>query len=125
METAVQLELERARSCLQAAEVLADAGLHADAVSRAYYALFHAATALLVRIGRSVRNHDGVRAVVAEQFIRPGTLDRRFDRLMARIAADRQDAEYNVAATFTAADAREDIDGAADFLAEVKRLLTS
>jgi uncharacterized protein (UPF0332 family) len=58
----VELEIERAKQCLRSAEILAAAGQHTDAVSRAYYAAFHAACALLASIGRSVRTHDGASA---------------------------------------------------------------
>src|SRR3989442_1696731 len=82
----------RARGALAAAETLAGAGHHADAVSRAYYAMFHAACALLASIGRTSRTHDGLRALVAEHFVRPGLLDPRLARLLAHAAADRGDA---------------------------------
>jgi len=39
------LELERAIDCLRSAEILAAAAQHGDAISRAYYADFHAACA--------------------------------------------------------------------------------
>ena len=38
---------QRAQRSLDAARLLADSGYAADAVSRAYYAMFYAATALL------------------------------------------------------------------------------
>jgi uncharacterized protein len=117
------LELDRARSCLKSAELLADAGHHADAISRAYYAVFHAASALLTSIGRSARTHDGLRALVSEHFIRPGVLGAEHGRAMARLAGDRSDADYNVAAVFTDGDVREDLTSAAAFIAAVERIL--
>jgi hypothetical protein len=103
------LELARARTSLQAARVLADAGLGADSVSRAYYAIFHAASALVASIGRTARTHDGLRALVGEHFIRAGLLGSEHGRTLSRIAGDRNDADYNVAATFSIADVEEDI----------------
>lgn len=117
-------ELRKARRFEAAARHLAAGGFHEDAVSRAYYAVFHGACALLATIGRTIRTHDGLRAVIGEHFIRPGVIDARFGRLLARAAADRNDADYNAAATFTAEDAKEALDRTADFLAEVERLVT-
>ncbi len=119
----VAFELERARQLLGAAEVLRQSGYHADAVSRAYYAIFHASTALLASIGRTVRTHDELRAAIGEHFIRPGTLAPRYGRLLARTAADRNDADYNTATTFTAEDAGESIAAAREYVAAVEGIV--
>jgi uncharacterized protein (UPF0332 family) len=113
------LELARARRMLEAATALHGLGFHEDAVSRAYYAVFHAASALLATIGRTVRTQDGLRAAIGQHFVRAGLLEPRFARVLARVAADRNDADYNAAAAFgpedslaTIADARAFVDAA-------------
>jgi uncharacterized protein (UPF0332 family) len=121
--SSAELELEKAARALASARVCAEAGIHDAAVSRSYYAVFHAASALLATIGRTVRTHDGLRSAIGEHFIRPGTLPPRFGRLLARIAADRNDADYNAASTFTADDAREAIDAAAEVLEAAARVV--
>lgn len=122
-QSSAELELQKAKRMLAAAEHLARGGFHEDAVSRAYYAVFHASCALLASIGRTVRTHDGLRAAVAEHFVRPGKLPARFGRLLARAAADRNDADYNSAATFGANDSAEAIEGASEALAAVEAAL--
>ncbi|MBK8977598.1 MAG: HEPN domain-containing protein [Planctomycetes bacterium] len=117
------LHLARAREALQAARVLTAAGHHADGVTRAYFAVYHAGCALLASIGRFARTHDGVRALVAEHFVRPGTLGREHGRVLARLAADRGEADYNVAAEFSREDAEQDVQLADAFLAAVDALL--
>jgi uncharacterized protein (UPF0332 family) len=119
----IDLELERARSALSAARVLLATNHFPDAISRAYYAMFHAACALLASIGRDARSHDGVRALVAEHFIRPGLLSVSQGRALSRMAGDRNDADYNVASVFEADDVAQDIEIAASFLLEVEQLL--
>ena len=121
----VELELEKSASALASAELCRTGGFHDAAVSRAYYAVFHAATALLASIGRSVKTHDGLRAAVAEHFVRPGVLPPKFGRLLARSAADRNDADYNAAASFASEDAQEAIDGARELLEAVRMLLAT
>lgn len=113
----------RAREALAAARVLLSAGLHADAVSRAYYAVFHGAQALLASIGRSARTHDGVRTLVSEHFIRSGRLSPAHGRAFARSAADRGDADDDPDAVFTHEIATESIDTAESFLSAVDELL--
>ncbi len=123
--SAVVYELERARQALGAAELLHKGGYYADAVSRAYYAVFHAASALLASIGRLVRTHDGLRSAIGEHFVRPGRLPPRFGRLLARTAADRNDADYNTSSTFTAEDAQSTISDAREFVAMVEAIVAS
>lgn len=53
------IELELAANSLLAAAALLDLGLLVDAVSRLYYAVFHASRAVLVTRGRSARTHSG------------------------------------------------------------------
>lgn len=118
-------ELAKARRFLAAAQHLANGGFFEDAVSRAYYAVFHGGCALLATIGRTIRTHDGLRAVIGDHFVRPGLLDTRFARLLARAAADRNDADYNAGACFAAAEAQEALDRATEFLVEVERLVSN
>ena len=119
----IRLELERASQALTSARILVDAGQYADAISRAYYAMFHAACALLASIGRSARTHDGVRALVSEHFIRSGMMAHEHGRALSRMSGDRNDADYNVAALFSEQDAREDVALAEAFLLEASRLV--
>lgn len=118
-----ELELARADAALTSARLLTDAGQYADAVSRSYYAMFHAACALLASIGRTARTHDGLRALIAEHFIRPGVLAHEHGRALSRMAGDRGDADYNVAAVFSAQDAREDLAQAERFVAAARDIL--
>ena len=99
--------MERARERLRSAELLSAAGQRADAVSRAYYAVFH----------------DGLRPLIGEHFVRPGTLAPEHGRTLSRMAADRNDAEYDVAAVFSEADVGGDLTQAAAFLSAVQTLL--
>jgi hypothetical protein len=65
-------ELERADTCLSEARQLQQASLPYGAASRAYYAVFHAARALLFSIGIEAGSHKGVVAMIGDHFVRPG-----------------------------------------------------
>jgi hypothetical protein len=54
---AIEQELRQARLARQAAVALRGLGLHNDALSRLYYALFHTMTALLLTQGVEPRRH--------------------------------------------------------------------
>lgn len=81
----IRANLERAREALQAARVLSDAGLFDAAASRAYYAAFYAATALLLYEGRGFRKHTGVLGAIHQHFVRTGRLDQRWGKTINRL----------------------------------------
>ena len=116
-------ELRLAQETLQAARVLVLAGLHRHAVGRAYYAIFHAACALLASVGLRSRTHEGLRSLINEHFVRPGKLAAEHARAFRQTAGDRTDADYDASATFTEEDSRGDIARAEAFLSAVVALL--
>ena len=67
--------LERATSSLQAATLLRSAELPNDAASRAYYAVFHAASALLLAQNLEFKSHAGVLRAISLNFVKPGILE--------------------------------------------------
>lgn len=64
-------ELERANMCLNEARALYDASFPYGAASRAYYAVFHAATALLMSVGIQAKSHKGIVAMIWRTFRTP------------------------------------------------------
>jgi uncharacterized protein len=74
--TLVLAEWWRAGQALRAAEVLADAGYPADALSRAYYATLHAAKAALSVHNVVTVSHAAVRRMFGLHLIRTGEIER-------------------------------------------------
>ena len=56
----IQANFERAAKAVEAAEKLLSEGYYDFAASRAYYAVFYAATALLLKEGVEFSKHNGV-----------------------------------------------------------------
>ena len=86
-------ELEAAREALRAAEALLGLGLLRDASSRAYYAAFHGARAMLMSRGLQAKTHAGLLHVVNDQLVRGGAVaasvnDALTDLLALRATAD-------------------------------------
>jgi uncharacterized protein (UPF0332 family) len=117
-------ELSRADTCLLEARALQDAALPYGAASRAYYAVFHAARALLFSIGLQAATHKGVVSLIGEHFVRSGQLSPSMGRLISRMQRDREDADYVTGAVFTGEEAAQMIADAAQFLADARRLAT-
>ncbi len=81
---------------LRAAEQLLTLGLPNDAVSRAYYAAFHYARAVLLTEGLEPRTHRGLVALLEQQFVAPGRLARDVVSALARLQTFRSLADYDV-----------------------------
>jgi hypothetical protein len=119
----IAIQLARGSEALESAEILLAAAKHADAVSRAYYAAFHHASALLVMGGEQARRHGGVERLLQRDLVRTGKLDAAVARSYAHLLKDRQDADYGAETVFTAELAAERIAAARTFCAAARAIL--
>jgi uncharacterized protein (UPF0332 family) len=112
----VPLYLNRARQDLEAAKSNLERGFHAVAVTRAYYAMFYAANALLASKGISRSKHGAVLAAFGEHFAKTGLIEIEYAKALGHAFDARLDSDYDV--TFTA-----DRELAGDTLDEAQRFV--
>jgi uncharacterized protein (UPF0332 family) len=117
--------LKKADRALHAAETLLRAGDYESATGRAYYALLHAAQALLRESDLRYRKHAGVHTAFGEHFIKTGRMDVKYHRWLLDAFDDRLRADYDVEAPFEGPAAAGRIEQAREFLATVKKYLES
>jgi uncharacterized protein (UPF0332 family) len=122
-KTNIGAEWARAAGSLRAAGMLLDGGEHNDSVSRAYYAVFHAARSLLLTLGLEPQSHRGTGALLAQHFVATGILDRDLNRVLSRMQKFREEADYNRHFVFDRDEAAEELEAARGFLAAVKERL--
>jgi uncharacterized protein (UPF0332 family) len=109
---------------IESSRGLTAAGLYDDAVSRAYYAMFYAVNALLIRDGLNIGGkHSAVVAAFGREYARTGKVDPRYHQMLIQDFEWRQKADYDVywnadeeAARKRAQDARDLIDLVTDLL---------
>jgi len=70
-EKELQSLVDRARRSLRSARNILDDGDHDFAMSRAYYAMFYAATAALLSRGITRTKHTGVIAAFGQHLVKP------------------------------------------------------
>jgi uncharacterized protein (UPF0332 family) len=92
----IPLYLERARQDLEAAKGNLDQGFHGVAVTRAYYAMFYAASALLASEGVSRSKHSAVLAAFGEQFVKPGLIEAEYAKAFGYAFDARLDSDYDI-----------------------------
>jgi uncharacterized protein (UPF0332 family) len=120
-----RFELEKAKAALAAARALGGLGLWDDAISRGYYAAYHAATAALASAGLQARTHSGTHDLLFEHFVRNGPLERRVTKDLAALQRYREHADYSTTIRFDADSAAEEIERAGRIVLEVEELLRS
>ena len=69
-----------------------------NAVSRAYYAMMHAANAALAMKGLQAKTHKGTQTLFNEHLVQPGEVDKQRGRDLARGQRRRTSADYDVVA---------------------------
>jgi uncharacterized protein (UPF0332 family) len=77
-----------------------------ECASSMYFAVFHAAEALLYAKGIEAASHKAVASLLAMHFVRPGALPRETSAKFSALMAGRHDADYNEAIPFGLEDAR-------------------
>jgi len=115
--------LDWAREDARAARLLADEGLARQAVSRAYYAMFCAARALLLTDDREFSKHSAVIAAFGKQFARTERVPRRLHRYLIDTQDDRLGADYRIGQETTAEDAAEALRRAKEFIEAAEEFL--
>ena len=70
--------IRKARDKLESAWILFQNSKFEDAVSRAYYAVFFAASAVLYMLGDLPRSHDGLIHLFGLKVIKEGLTDRKY-----------------------------------------------
>ena len=113
-------ELARARRGLGAAATLIDAGFSEQAVSRAYYAVFHAAIAALLSLGEARSKHSGVIAAFGRLVVHEGGFDQQLARPLRDLFEERNDVDYGLEEP-TPELARQRLTRARRFVDEVER----
>lgn len=119
----IQVNLDRAESSLQAARLLIDTNFLDDAASRAYYAVFHAASALLLLENLSFNSHGGVLRAISLNFVKTGRLDKGYGKNLKWLAELRQIGDYGESRRVTSDEAQRAISVADSFLNQVRLIL--
>jgi len=122
-EQEIAANLERAEQSIQAAKDLATKGYHDFAASRAYYAAFYGATALLLKEGLDFSKHSDVIALIHQRFVRTGKLSKEQGKDLNWLFEIRNIGDYGGIAHVSCAQAEQAIQAAESFLSAVKSLL--
>jgi uncharacterized protein (UPF0332 family) len=119
----VREEVARSDEELRAAATLLRADLSRIAATRAYFAVFHMARALLYSGGHEPRTHEGVLHLISLHFVKTGRLEVSAARTLARLQKYRGEADYGEGFVVDAEAAEEDLAAATALCERLQGLL--
>ncbi|WP_456086699.1 HEPN domain-containing protein [Parabacteroides sp.] len=93
------------------------------AISRMYYACFHAASALLINAGLEARTHTGVRQMLGKDFVQTGILSRDMSKFYTNLYSKRQSSDYDDFFDYTSEDIEELYPQAVAFIDAIEKII--
>lgn len=117
--------LEKAKRSIRNAEKTMGDGDLDFAASRAYYAMFYVADALLGEKDMHFSKHSGVHGAFAQHFVKTGEFDAKFQRWLVSSFNQRMLGDYGTAPEFNEEDVQEIIEQAREFLQAAQTYLDS
>lgn len=115
-------ELQRAEEELRAANLLLKEGFFFKSVVSSYYAIYHAAKALLLLKGINPKTHEGVERMFGLYYIKTGEFDIKIGKALGRLMKMREEADYYPEIPFTEDEAVLATEMAGDFLERARQL---
>lgn len=122
-EIQVQAEWRRSLKAQGAAELLLEADFYEDAVSRAYYAVLHAAKAALLARDIVTESHTAVRRLFGKELVQQGLLEKEWAMILAHEQDERASADYDVELTFSREVAAQRVEKSRRFLERIRSFL--
>ncbi|MCP9456379.1 MAG: HEPN domain-containing protein [Nitrospira sp.] len=117
--------LAKAREKARVARDLYAKGEWDDAISRAYYAAYHAAQAALLTEGQRADTHKGVVTLFGLLLVKTGKLDKRWGKLLSNLKDDREAGDYDALSYLDEDTARRAVREADEFVEAIERYITS
>ena len=115
--------MARARDELKVVEDLIEGKHYATAISRAYYTIFYAASALLLTRGISRSKHSGVIAAFRQHFVKPALIEAEYSRIYGDLLDARWASDYTLAVIANAEQALSYLHDASRFVERIQRYL--
>lgn len=122
--TYVTAHLERARDDLATARDNLVHGHWRGAANRAYYAVFHTASAVLLWLDIERARHSGVQAALGEFCVKPGLIEAEFSRIYNQVRQVREMQDYDLRApSLTAEETQRLVSDAERFVSRLESYL--
>jgi len=119
----ITAQIEKSREKLDAAKTLLREGFIDDAISRAYYSMFHAASAVLLSEGMTVEGHSALKTMFGLHLIKTGKIEKKYGQWLNKLKDERENGDYDIFTSFELEDAKNGVNEAEEFLEEMRKYL--
>jgi uncharacterized protein (UPF0332 family) len=116
--------LAKAREKARVARDLCAKGEWDDAISRAYYAAYHAAQAALLTEGQRADTHKGVVTLFGLLLVKTGKLDKKWGKFLSNLKDDREAGDYDALSYLDEETARRAVREADEFVSTIERYVS-
>ncbi|MCX7001286.1 MAG: HEPN domain-containing protein [Candidatus Sumerlaeota bacterium] len=116
-------ELNRVRKALLSAKTLLEKDLLEDCVSRAYYAVLHAAKAALSLDGIEPDTHNGVRKMFGLLLVKTAKVEKEFAKILTAAKEDREIGDYEIGIEIEKERAEKRVKEAEKFVRRIEQYL--
>ncbi len=119
----IQTYLSHAHQALDSAASSIENGFYATAINRAYYAIFYAASGLLLTRDVSRSKHSSVLAAFRQYFVKPGLIEPEYSDLYGDVMDARVDSDYDMTFAADSTTAIEKLSDASQFVERIVQYL--
>jgi uncharacterized protein (UPF0332 family) len=119
----IQMYLDHARQSLDSAAASIENNFYATAINRSYYAIFYAASGLLLVQDISRSKHSGVVAAFRQHFVKPGLIEPEYSDIYGDVMDARMASDYDIIFKTDSVTAKEKLEDACQFVERVSHYL--
>lgn len=119
----ISVAIEKGQAALRQARILNDSHEYDGAVSRAYYAAFHYASAVLLTRGLEALSHQGLVRMFNLHFIKTGQFPKRYSTILSHAQKAREESDYQGEIPFTEEDAVTRLREVEEFVSYLEQFL--
>ena len=119
----IREEFKKAEHSLKAAQKLIAENLNEDAISRAYYAVFHSARCALKAKSVETTKHQNLISQFALHLVKPGVIELEYGDILRQAKEDRETGDYEPFVTFSHEEAARLVQDAERFVIRIKQFL--
>jgi uncharacterized protein (UPF0332 family) len=123
LDKKVKIAFEKSLELLEVSKLNFDNAFYSDSINRSYYAVFHAANALLIKKGIYTKTYHGTIRKFGLEYITKNKFNKEIGKFFVIIEQNREKADYDYFYEATKNKAKKDLDNAKLFVEECKKFL--
>ena len=123
LDKELEIIFEKSQHLLKVARKNYNDEFYPDSINRSYYAVYHAAKALLLKKGITTKTHSGTIHQFGLEYVVNENFDKEIARFFSKLEEDREKADYDYSHVITKSKAKTNLSDAEKFIDECEKFL--